>query len=71
MLIQWSEEDQLFFVTIPEFAEPVLMPCTHGKTPEEAISNAEEVIEMYLDAWQTEGKSIPEPKNLLGLKLGC
>jgi predicted RNase H-like HicB family nuclease len=64
MIIQWSDEDQLFLVTIPEFAERVVMPCTYGKTREEAIHNAEEVIEMYLEAWHAEGGSIPRP-NLL------
>jgi predicted RNase H-like HicB family nuclease len=64
MIIQWSEDDQLFLVTIPEFVELVLMPCTHGKTREEAIRNGEEVIEMYLEAWQAEGESIPAPKTL-------
>ena len=64
MIIQWSEEDQLFLVTIPEFADLVVMPCTHGKTREEAIQNGEEVIEMYLEAWQTEGQSIPKPTTL-------
>ena len=64
MIIQWSDEDRLFLVTIPEFDYRVVMPCTHGKTREEAIRNGEEVIEMYLEAWQTEGESIPEPKTL-------
>jgi len=62
-IIQWSDEDQLFLVTIPEFAERVVMPCTHGTTREEAIYNGEEVIEMYLEAWQA-GESIPEPSTL-------
>jgi predicted RNase H-like HicB family nuclease len=64
MIVQWSDEDQLFLVTIPEFAELVVMPCTHGKTRSEAIQNGEEVIEMYLEAWQAEGESIPEPTTL-------
>ena len=64
MIIQWSDEDQLFLVTIPEFAELVIMPCTHGKTREEAIRNGEEVIEMYLKAWQAEGEPIPAPRTL-------
>jgi predicted RNase H-like HicB family nuclease len=54
----------LFLVTIPEFADLVVMPCTHGETREQAIHNGEEVIEMYLEAWQIEGESIPEPKIL-------
>lgn len=64
LFIQWSEEDQLFLVTIPEFSEQVIMPCTYGRTREEAIRNGEEVIEMYIAAWQTEGKKIPVPKTL-------
>jgi predicted RNase H-like HicB family nuclease len=64
MNVQWSEADQLFLVTIPEFADLVVMPCTHGETRERAIHNGEEVIEMYLEAWQVEGESIPEPKIL-------
>lgn len=64
MMIQWSDEDQLFLVTIPEFSELVVMPCTHGKTREEAIYNAEEVIEMYLEAWLAEGEIIPQPRTL-------
>jgi predicted RNase H-like HicB family nuclease len=59
-----TDEDQLFLVTIPEFSDRVIMPCTHGKTREEAIRNSEEVIEMYLEAWQVEGESIPEPITL-------
>ncbi len=49
-LIQWSEEDQRFLMTIPEFSDKVIVPCTHGKTLEEAIHKGEEVIEMYLEA---------------------
>lgn len=54
----------MFLVTIPEFSDRIVMPCTHGKTREEAIRNGEEVIEMYLEAWQAEGESIPTPNIL-------
>ncbi|CBN57340.1 conserved hypothetical protein [Kamptonema sp. PCC 6506] len=64
MIVQWSDEDRLFLVTILEFSERVVMPCTHGKSREEAIHNGEEVIEMYLEAWEAEGESIPEPSTL-------
>jgi predicted RNase H-like HicB family nuclease len=73
MILQWSNEDELFLVTIPEFSDTikdgcqghrVVMPCTHGKTREEAICNGEEVIEMYLEAWQAENEPIPEPYTL-------
>lgn len=68
MIIQWSNEDQLFLVTIPEFADRVVMPCTHGKSREAAIRNGEEVIEMYLSACLAEGESIPEPSTLSTLR---
>lgn len=55
MIIQWSDIDQLFLVTIPEFSDRVIMPCTHGKTRQKAIVNGEEVIE---------GEIIPEPNKL-------
>jgi predicted RNase H-like HicB family nuclease len=64
MLIQWSDEDQLFLVTIPEFSDKVIMPCTHGQTRKEAIRNGEEAIEMYLEAWQVGGEAIPQPRTL-------
>ena len=64
MVVQWSNEDQLFLVTIPEFSDRVFMPCTHGSTREEAIHSGEDVIEMYLEAWQADGEAIPEPRTL-------
>ena len=63
-IVQWSDEDQLFLVTIPEFADRVIVPCTQGETREAAIRNAEQAIEMYLEAWQEEGSPIPEPSIL-------
>ena len=64
MVIQWSDEDQLFLVTIPEFRDSIIMPCTHGTTRQEAIKNGEDVIAMYLEAWQTEGETIPKPSKI-------
>lgn len=64
VIVEWSDEDRLFLVTIPEFSDRIIMPCAHGKTRSEAILNTEEVIEIYLEAWQAEGESIPKPKTL-------
>jgi len=64
MTIEWSQEDQLYLVTISEFTGCIVMPCTHGRTREEAIWNGEEVIEMYLEAWEEENETIPNPKML-------
>jgi predicted RNase H-like HicB family nuclease len=64
IIVELSDEDRLFLVTIPEFGDRVVMPCTHGKTRSEAIHNGEAVIEMYLEACLAEGESIPEPRIL-------
>ncbi|NJR58952.1 MAG: type II toxin-antitoxin system HicB family antitoxin [Cyanobacteria bacterium CRU_2_1] len=61
LLIQWSDEDNLYLVTIPEFAELVMQPCTHGKTYEEAVKNAQEAIASYLEYCQEEGITPPSP----------
>jgi predicted RNase H-like HicB family nuclease len=61
VIVQWSDEDRMFLVTVPDFADRVIMPCARGETREEAICNGEEVIAMYLEAWETENEFIPQP----------
>ena len=48
ILIQWSEEDKCYVVSIPEFTD-YYQPVTHGDTYEEALKNAQEVLEMLLE----------------------
>ncbi|HTK09105.1 MAG TPA: type II toxin-antitoxin system HicB family antitoxin [Ktedonobacteraceae bacterium] len=57
MLIQWDDEDNIYVVSIPE-----LKLKTHGKTPEEAIKNVAEVIELWLEVATRDGRPIPPPK---------
>ncbi|MEM8677682.1 MAG: type II toxin-antitoxin system HicB family antitoxin [Cyanobacteria bacterium P01_G01_bin.67] len=47
ILIQWSEEDNCYVVSIPEFID-YYQPVAHGDTYEEAFKNAQEVLEMML-----------------------
>jgi antitoxin HicB len=64
VLIQWSDEDQLYLVTLPEFAEIAMQPSTYGHTYEDAVKNAQEAIEGYLAYCEEDGLAIPTP-NLL------
>jgi antitoxin HicB len=64
VLIQWSQEDQPYLVTLPEFAAIVMQPSTYGQTYEEAVKNAQEAIEGYLAYCAEDGLAIPNP-NLL------
>ena len=61
LLIQWSEADGLYLVTLPEFAKLAMQPCTYGKNYEEAIANAQEAIASYLEYCQEEGLVPPGP----------
>lgn len=60
-----NQADRVFVVTIPEFGDLVAMPCTEGKTYEEAIQSAQEVIETFLEIWQEKGEPIPQPQSLV------
>lgn len=63
ILIQWSEEDQCYVVLLPEFTN-VMQPCTHGETYEEALKNAQEVLEMLIESYLADGEVLPEPQTL-------
>ena len=58
MNIQYDPIDHIYVVTVPE-----LPGCrTHGKTYEEAIKNALEVIELWLEVAKQDGRPIPPPQ---------
>jgi antitoxin HicB len=61
MHIAWSDEDQAYLVTLPEWADRVMQPVTHGDTYEQAAQNGREVLEMLIEAAQQQGKSLPAP----------
>ena len=61
ILIQWSETDKRYLVTISEFSELVMQPCTSGITYEEALENAQDCIAACLEYWREEGIIPPEP----------
>ena len=58
MLIEWSDEDQVYIVTVPE-----LPGCkTHGSTYEEAVRQGQDAIETWIDAMQAWGRPVPAPR---------
>lgn len=62
--IQWSEEDNCFVVFLPEF-EDVMQPVTHGDTYEEALKNAQEVLELLIESALNNNEALPKP-NIFG-----
>jgi predicted RNase H-like HicB family nuclease len=61
MIIYWSQEDQAFIVEVPEL--PGCM--ADGKTYQEAVQNAEIIIQEWIETAQALGREIPEPKGRL------
>jgi antitoxin HicB len=59
ILIHWSDEDNAFIASLPEFG-----PCckTHGSTHEEALSNAQEALALLLELHEQDGKPLPKPQ---------
>jgi predicted RNase H-like HicB family nuclease len=58
--IQWSDEDNCFVVFLPEF-EDVMQPVTHGDTYEEALKNAQEVLELLIESALNNNENLPKP----------
>jgi predicted RNase H-like HicB family nuclease len=44
-------------VTLPEFRNN----HTHGETYEEALENAQEVLELLVETYQADGRPLPQP----------
>lgn len=61
LIIYWSESDQAFIVEVPEL--PGCM--ADGQTYVEAVTNAEVVIEEWIETAQELGRDIPTPKGRL------
>jgi predicted RNase H-like HicB family nuclease len=58
IIIYWSKEDDAFIAEVPEL--PGCM--AHGDTPETALKNAKEAIQLWIDTAKEFGDAVPEPK---------
>lgn len=61
MVIYWSEPDGAFVVEVPEL--PGCM--ADGVSYQEAVANAEQIIDEWIDTAKEEGRPIPAPKGRL------
>lgn len=58
IIIFWSDEDDVFITDVPE-----LLGCqAHGSSQAEALTNAQQAIDLWLDTAREFGDPIPEPK---------
>jgi predicted RNase H-like HicB family nuclease len=61
LIIYWSKDDDSFVVEVPEL--PGCM--ADGKTYAEAVKNAEEIIDEWIESARKLGRPIPEPRGKL------
>ena len=59
VIVQWSNEDHCFVVSLPEWGK---FCHTHGETYTEAIVNAQEVLEMLIEGAIDRGEQLPVPQ---------
>jgi antitoxin HicB len=62
--VSWSELDGCYVVELPEFSNEIQRYFTHGDTYQEALDNAQEVLELLVESYQPEGRELPQPKTL-------
>ncbi len=58
MLIHWSDEDEAFVVSLPEFGP---YAKTHGATYEDAARNGQEAIDALVATYREQGRPLPAP----------
>ena len=57
VIIYWSKEDDVFIAEVPQLAG-----CTsHGASQEEALRNAQDAIDLWIETAKEFGDPIPEP----------
>jgi len=61
MIIYWSDEDQAYLVEVPDL--PGCM--ADGKTRQEALANAEVIIQEWIETARELGRPIPTPQGRL------
>jgi predicted RNase H-like HicB family nuclease len=66
MVIEWSDVDQAFLVTLPEWEGQVFNPVTHGETYEEALKNGREALTALVASLRKHGEPLPEPRVFAG-----
>jgi predicted RNase H-like HicB family nuclease len=58
VIIFWSDEDQVFVSDVPELPGCV----AHGNTYSDALENAEDAIQLWVETAKEFGDPVPVPK---------
>ncbi len=59
MIIEWSDEDDAYIVSLPEWGDLV---HTHGATYAEAVAMGEDLLAALIASRQQHGEPLPPPR---------
>jgi len=62
MIIEWSDADQAYVVSFPEWDERIYQPVMDGSTYVEAAQRGQAVLETLIAQAQQHGEPLPAPK---------
>ena len=61
IVVQWSNDDQAYLVTLPEWGSLVFNPVNHGDKYEEDMRNGSEALEALVASARKHDEALPEP----------
>lgn len=62
MMIAWSDEDQTYIVSFPEWQQAGYIAHTHGDTYAEAVEKGQDMLTFLIESAQEEGEPLPAPR---------
>ena len=61
ILIQWSDEDEAYLVSLPEWRDHMIGFAGHGSPYQEALAVGQIAIEHMVSIALEDGRSLPKP----------
>lgn len=66
LLIEWSDEDQTYIVSFPEWEQAGHLVHTHGDTYQQAVEQGQDLLAFMIQSAQDDGEALPEPRVYAG-----
>jgi antitoxin HicB len=67
LLIEWSDRDQAYSVSFPEWDQAGHIVHAHGATYNEAVEKGQEMLAFLVQSAVDEGEVLPEPHAYAGV----
>lgn len=67
LLIEWSDRDQAYVISFPEWEQAGHIVHTHGATYGEAVEKGQEMLAFLVESALEEGVALPEPHAFAGV----